>query len=84
MENMYHLIIGAFVAQMVGVIVTVAGGYKLLAWRIAQQEEIMRTVLNNGIRSDIRTLDEKVDRYTREMVRLKATCDERHHARREG
>lgn len=72
------LVIGAVVAQLVGVVVTAVGGYRLLAQRIGQQEEVMKTTLNNGIRADIRELDGKVDRYARELVCLKATCDERH------
>ena len=72
------LVIGAVVAQIVGVVVTVIGGYRMLAYRIQQQENIMRTVLNNGIRADIGGLHAKLDTYSQKLAAMDATCKERH------
>jgi len=49
-----------------------------LNWRIGQQERLVRENLNNGVRGDVKRLDEKLDAFSLQLATMQGEQNAHH------
>ncbi len=79
MAGLIEVICGAVDADTFLLAVVMVGSFGGLNWRISQQERLVRESLNNGVRRDIKLLDEKLDGFTNQLAVLQGEHNARHH-----
>ena len=78
MESLILNVCNAVDADTFLLAVVMFASYFMLNYRIGQQERLVREALSNGVRRDIRKLDEKIDGFAQNLAQLRGEHNARH------